>query len=520
MNKVTTNSTRLASYRYAGLGYDAPISTFLKLALALWSVVALGIFLILVSPLGMLREDRLYLVPWCIGLGVVTLAPVGVLYAKGRLDPFHPLVLPVWTYFFPGFVVGGFILAAGFSQAHYVAYIRDEASDLPLTFLYIIVGFAALVAGFAFFPFGRIGEFLDRRILPKWEILDSDAKTGGLVLLGVGLASFSIAFSLGFLRYHRLEEVSPFSGLIAMSTVFWYQATLILSIHFFRLTKRRTSDYALMGVLVASAVLTALLLGSRGGLMHFLLPIAAGFLYSGRRIVAKHYAGLGLVLVALLVAGAIYGTTFRDIRGNQESASMEAYASTIPRTFESILEQGPVNVLGFGLSALATRIELVSSVAVVVSNYEILAPYEDEYGISNNIMVETFTFFIPRFIWNDKPVSVDPAKYAELYFNYSDNSFSMTPIADLLRNFGPVGIPIGMFLLGGLLRVLHQGLIGSQQFSYWRFPLYFLLVTSVSYDGTFGGIVPLLFKTAVVVAIGFVIVWLVTVRLGGRRSTA
>jgi len=303
-----------------------------------------------------------------------------------------------------------------------------------------------------------------------------------------------------------------------MSTVFWHQAALILSLHFFRLTKRTSTDYAVFAVMVLSAVTTALVLGSRGGLLHFLMPIIAGFLYCGRRIVAKHYAGLACLLVGLLIAGAIYGTTFRNIRGSLEATSIEAYTATVPQTFETILEQGPVNLLGFGLSTLAVRVELVSSVAVVVSNYEILAPYEEEFGISNNIFVETFTFFIPRLIWNEKPVPVDPVRYAELYFNYSENSFSITPIADLLRNFGPIGIPIGMFFLGGILRMLHQSLIGTGQFSYWRIPLYFLLITSVSYDATYSGIVPMLFRTAVVATIGFAIFWVVIVRLDRRRT--
>jgi hypothetical protein len=247
------------------------------------------------------------------------------------------------------------------------------------------------------------------------------------------------------------------------------------------------------------------------------LPILASFLYSGRKIIFKHYVGFGFALAVMLMAGMIYGTTFRSVRETQQIVSFDEYAATVPQTFGRILEQDPVRVFAEGLATLATRVELVSSVAVVVSNYEMLAPYEEELGIANNIMVETFTFFIPRIIWSDKPVSIEPAKYAELYFNYSENSFSMTPIGDLIRNFGPVGIPIGMILLGGFLRVIHISLLGKQQFSYWRISLYFLLITAVSYDGTFGGILPTLFKTATVATVGLGIVWLVTFRINRRR---
>jgi hypothetical protein len=110
---------------------------------------------------------------------------------------------------------------------------------------------------------------------------------------------------------------------------------------------------------------------------------------------------------------------------------------------------------------------------------------------------------------------VESSKYAELYFNYSENSFSMTPIGDLLRNFGPIGIPLGMLLLGVLLRIIHVSLL-TFEFSYWKISLYFLLITSISYDGTYGGIIPLLFKTAVVGTIGFLIVYAVARWTRGR----
>ena len=517
MEKLVLNTNAIAYSGAIGAGKRGQIPTFLKAALLLWTVVGSAIAVIFLAPLLVSSEDRLYLVPWCVALGVVILAPVSYLVVKGKFDPFHPLVYPVWTYFFPGFVLGGFVLASGYSQAHYLAYVRDEASDFPLTFLYIIVGFAALVFGFAISPSERIGRLVGRWI-PKWELTENDARTGGSALLAVGLTCFVGAFLLGYLRYHRIQEVSAFGGLIAMSTVFWYQATCIISVNFFRLAERRARDYLLISVSIISAVATALVLGSRGGFLHFLLPVLAGFLYSGRRILPKHYAGLGLIIVAALLAGTIYGTTFRGLRGSDQAASLDDYVSTVPRAIENIFEQGPANVLGFGLSAFATRIELVSSVAVVVSNYEILAPYEEEYGFANNIMVETFTFFIPRIIWNDKPVPVEPSKYAELYFNYSENSFSMTPIGDLIRNFGPIGIPIGMFLLGGLLRIVHVSLIADQNFSYWRISLYFLLITSISYDGTYGGILPMLVKTAFVGTIGFLIVLGVAVMARRRRS--
>jgi hypothetical protein len=174
----------------------------------------------------------------------------------------------------------------------------------------------------------------------------------------------------------------------------------------------------------------------------------------------------------------------------------------------SILEQG--------FYSLAERLDAVSPLAVVVSNYEDLAPYEEGYGLDNNIWKDTLTFFVPRVIWREKPLASEPRKYGELYFNYGENSFTITPMGDLLRNFGMIGVPLGMMFLGFLLRVFYQSLIENQVFSYWRTTLYFMLLTAVSYESFFGGIIPYLSKVGVISILGIVIVHFFIKKTGSK----
>jgi hypothetical protein len=156
--------------------------------------------------------------------------------------------------------------------------------------------------------------------------------------------------------------------------------------------------------------------------------------------------------------------------------------------------------------ALAERLDAVSSLAVVVSNFERLAPYEESYGLDNNIIKDTLTFAIPRVIWADKPVASEPRAYGDLYFNYSENSFTITPMGDLLRNFGWEGIPIGMFLLGLLLRTIYVALVENQKMSLWRVTLFFMILTNVSYESFYGGILPFIVKVSVTTTIGLLII--------------
>jgi hypothetical protein len=234
--------------------------------------------------------------------------------------------------------------------------------------------------------------------------------------------------------------------------------------------------------------------------------VAFAYSFSGRKLAGKQYALGGVFVTLALVLGMIYGTTFRSIKQSQEQMSLDQYATIVSSTFDKLEDQDPLTILGNGLGALTERLDNVSPLAVVVSNYEALAPYEEAWGINNNIYVDTVTFFIPRVIWPEKPVSIEPSKYADLYFNFSENSFTITPMGDLLRNFGPMGVPIGMIILGIIIRIMYSSLIEGQGFSYWRITLFYMLFSNISFEGTYSLIIPILFKVGIVAFLGLLIV--------------
>lgn len=135
----------------------------------------------------------------------------------------------------------------------------------------------------------------------------------------------------------------------------------------------------------------------------------------------------------------------------------------------------------------------------MVSNYEALATYESAYGLDNNIWQYTWTAFIPRFLWKDKPTIADNYSYNELYFGFGGFGLAITAMGDLLRNFGPAGVPIGMFVLGFMIRIFYASLIEGQPFSSWRSAVYFIVLTKISYDSFYGEILPTVIRVAVIV---------------------
>ena len=446
-----------------------------------------------------------YLVPWSFATGILLLLPIIYQFVRQSFDPFHPLVFASWSYFFPGFAIGGFILALGYSQPYYLSFVVDEHYNLPLTFAYVMLGFGGLILGFII-PFGGTALKTVAGKMPVWDWTPEQVIKPALFLLAIGLAYTVAAFALGILGYQKVEEIGRFDGLIFVLSSFWFEASFILWLAIFRSRKLNFIHYAVISVLVATSLSRAAFQGNRGSLVSIFILVAFAYGCSGKKIGSKQMFAGGSFVILALVIGMIYGTAFRTIKVTEERMDMDKYAGVIGDTVTSISDQGIFSNIGNGFDALGARLDSITPLAVVVSNYEKLGPYEEAYGISNNIWNETVVFIIPRFIWPEKPVPTPPDKYADLYFNFPNNSFTLTPMGDLLRNFGPWGVPLGMILLGFILRLIYGLLREGQPFSFWKSTMYFTLVTSVSYEGTYGLIIPVLVKMGVISILGVLII--------------
>ena len=478
-----------------------PGISLLPIALVFFAVILLAVIFLIVTDDTVDSRSRTYLLPWVLMTGVVIGAPSLYLWAKNEFSLVNPIVFAAWSYFFPAFFLGGLIFTFNLSDPFFLNFIQDMRVDMPLTFIVIMLGYGGLSLGFLL-PWARkLGEKTGD-YLPRLNWHSENVFFPGFVLLALGLFNSAIGLISGVIGYQKLEEIGTYDGLLFLLTLIWSQANLLLWLLLFR---RKKLDFwaGLTGaVLILTALPKVLYGGNRAGFLLFFLAIAFAYLLAGNKITVKKGIVGGVLLVLSIIVGMIYGTTFRNIKGTESQTSMTEYTENILATVETISENDNSQMLESGFASLVERIDAVSSLAVVVSNYEKLAPYEEGYGLDNNIYKDTVTFFIPRVIWQDKPVASEPRKYGDLYFNYGENSFTITPMGDLLRNFGLIGVPLGMLLLGFLLRVFYAALLEKREFSYWRATLYFMLIISVSYESFYGSILPYLTKVGFITAIG------------------
>lgn len=495
MTEYKSGNLNLSGDRKSNLFY--PIAFF-------WGVVIVAIlgFFWYEATLYETRT-RYFLLPWCFLTGIAVAAPGLYFLYKKQFNLFNPLVYAAWIYFFPAFAVGGLILASNLSEPYYLAFVRDERSDLPLTLIYVILGYLGLAVGY-FLPVGKklggkIGDYL-----PKWNWQSNQVTLPALLLLAVGFFNTALSFIYGILGFQKVEETGIYDGILYLTTLWGIEASFLLWLIIFRANKLQVQHFLLIGLLIATAAIKSAFQGNRGSLIFFSVMIACAFVFSGRKILLRHKVYGGVFLTLAVIVGMIYGTTFRNVKQSEEQTSIDDYAGNIVMTFEEMSEQDISTMLGKGFAALAIRVESVTPLAVVVSNYEILQPYEEGYGLDNNIWKDSVTFFIPRVFWQDKPVASEPRKYADLYFNYSENSFTITPMGDLLRNFGPIGVPLGMILLGFLIRIIYAGLIENREFSFWRITLFYMLLMHISYEGFYGSIIPFLVKVGFITVVGII----------------
>lgn len=459
----------------------------------------------------------LFLLPWIFGLGILMAAPSAVMIYKGTFSFADPIVFATWSYFFPAFVIGGLFLAGGWSQPYFFALIQDAEYNLPLTVVLVGLGFTGLSAGY-FLPAGaRFGGFLANK-LPAANYAQSSFLVPGLVLLVLGVMNTILAFGLGILGFQKSDEISQYDGLIYLTTLFWMQASFLLWYLIFRQKKLTLILLPVIGLLVATSFSKILFAGNRGSMIQIFSIIGLAYILSGRRFRVKQSIVASVILVLCLIGGMIYGTTFRTVKGTESRQSADQYADNVLKTLDQVGRNDIYESIALGFTSLTERVDILSTVAVVVSNYESLQAYEEAYGLDNNIWVDSTTFFIPRAIWKDKPVASDFRKYSDLYFNFSESSFAITPMGDLLRNFGVIGIPLGMFVLGFVMRIIYRALVEGQPSSAWRLTLYFMLLTAVSYEGFYGTIIPTLFKVGFTAVVGTVLVVLLARQFEPRKT--
>jgi hypothetical protein len=468
------------------------------------AVVATFVFIGLSSDVSR-SFPYIYLLPW---LGLLLLALIistTILAKHGELSFANPLAFATLGFFFPGFVIGGLGLALGYSQPYFVSLIQTPEISLPWTVVLITVGYSALSIGY-FVPVGKwIGRVVASGLNRIRDIAPTSSPLPGFILLGLGMANIWVAVLSGNLLSSYTGDPSTYYGLAFITSKLAVEATFILWLMIFRRSEFTFTTYLTGGVLVLVDLVGIIFSTSRSAAMGPITLITFAYVLSGREFRKKQVAIVFGSLFAALLFGMLYSTLVRQARDENPGFDLVSQIDSAQRAADQLNSNKISSSFSFGFNFLAERIDELSPLAVIVSNYE-------------HIRKDLVTNFIPRFIWNNKPVASDPHLFGALYFDYGENSFTVTPMGDLLRNYGVTGVFVGMFILGILLRVLYRGLVEGQVPSVVRSTLYFMLLTSINYEYFYGMILTYMCKVGLTATIGLLIVGALSKRVDVTNS--
>jgi len=229
-----------------------------------------------------------------------------------------------------------------------------------------MLGYLGLAAGY-FLPIGKAAG----RIVGDYFTISSTTPISsfmlpGMLLLLVGILNSAIALELGVIGYQGNKEVASYDGLIILSTLFWLEATFVLWYVVFKSGQVNVRALSVVGVLITTSIFKASYSGNRGSLLQSLITVLIAFTLSGRSLTVKRTLIGSVLLILLLIVGMIYGTTFRNVRGDQTVGGIDTYTDNVIETIRRVNDNSGVDVVEFGLTHLAERLDVVSSLAVVV----------------------------------------------------------------------------------------------------------------------------------------------------------
>lgn len=485
--------------------------------------------------------SRLELVPYILLLaGSIGFAWLW-LARRGRFSLLNPLVHVGWTYLFP-ILVGGSMLyvAVGISDTP-EHLIRRPAIDYRLTLVYLAIGVAALALGLFAAPFRLAGMGLGR-ILPSglWSLRETEA--AGLILLLVGTAIQYVNFQSGLIGYQR-GAAGPFTALFYYLGLTFQMGLFLLWFALFSAPNVRSRQVGLGLLSLLAMTMVAMLAGSRGLLVSCWIVMVLACAAACPRPSLRQIGFLAVAGLLALVLGFTLGTLFRQIKSGtievQEASRPvprpvapetaappvtrpgSAPAGPPPQTSQDVARFGQrsltlaeqadtvgraVAAAGSGhgvplvVRAFAARTNVLTQITVLVSQRDALLQSMPA-SLRSSIFIGIATSLVPRALWPDKPIIGDAASHARLFFQFENNSFAVTPVGDLILNFGPAGIVPGMLCLGALFAVLYGCLVEAMPGSAVRSATMVVLLTQFSMEGFFATIVPSLLRAGLVAVI-------------------
>lgn len=376
-------------------------------------------------------------------IAIVCQVPFYLALRNSPTDIFLPIY---WAtgYFFLLFVLRPFYdLTLGSEFLGTTPYDPSTADAFSLGLVYAFLGFILFLVGY----YLKTG-IIFARVLPalpvKWK--PSRVTLVWPLLFCLGLVfQIVIVESFGGWAYYIANKNET---LTSSGQGFLLLGSSMMSIGFIMaLTQSYSSGgrgYLAYGLLFPILIILGLLSGSKSALLSPILAAMIATHYLKRRIQFRHIVYFLMITIALLPILNIY----RNI--TSDSGLSDAFVRDV---FQSSAE--PL------IRHLMARFYGIDSLTILIRD----TPHVMDYQLGGTIW-PLFIAWIPRQIWEDKPIISFGKIFAEEYlgefFSGTGTSASPTLLGELYLNWHIPGILLGALISGVIIRLVYTYLIRNQ----------------------------------------------------------
>jgi hypothetical protein len=427
-----------------------------------------------------------------LGLYSIIILSVIIMLSRKNVSLLNPFLYETLIYFIPA-SIGAVNLGFTAAMPSYERLLPEYEHFIIIALLYLGLSYVSLWIGFRWCNATSARGIA--HLLPHWNWTPESVILPALIVLVVGDLCLYAAFRLGAVGF--VSTVSEYGEILVVLSLLGTIGTFYLCWSFFRVRRKTVIHYILALIILTHAVYVVVTGGGKGTPIALVLLIMMAYYASGRHLSRRGAIAVAVIASLSIIGGVAYGTGFRLLMGSERQATLTEYIETAQLAMTQIGSQDVQDTLPTTLRLFLMRCDRTSTLAVVIARHDELKNSEEEWGLSNNIIKDTLTSVIPRFLWNNKPMVADARSLSLLYFNVPDTSFTFGLTGDLFRNAGIFGIVVGMAFLGAALKYGYSTMVTNSE-SIWARCTYCVILTSINFEGFYSGILPVLFRVALI----------------------
>lgn len=374
--------------------------------------------------------------------------PAMVAWGRGRFDLLeiiHPILLLHGLYFG---VRTFYILSSDVDDL-----LRPMFTDtIDNALVFTLIGMACLLGGY----YAPLGTSVIADHTPRIKaVLPERLVRAALVLIAIGLGCRMWVYSAGYYtRFLSAERAAPSGYLMAIDFGAWasYYGFVLAVATAARWEAGRFFPWFVWTVLAPLTFGLAFLGGAKLDVIWLIAGILLTRHYLGRSVRTWH-VGAAAVILILVVFPLV--NSYRTLAGSNLDLSPHQAATGVPG---AVAEQTAGDFVEDAWRSAMARVPGVDALALVIKYTPELTPFQH----GKTIVIAPLIAFIPTAIWPGKydfiNSVVSGVDFGSDYFGIEGNAsgIAITQLGELYLNFGPLGIPLGMFVIGLLCRFAYQ----------------------------------------------------------------